>query len=69
MIVPKLTPDEMDDERELRDPKIGAAIREGRQEFLAGKTRLADMLQSELARIAAGQAGSGKPTSRRRPKA
>src|ERR1017187_6986826 len=38
-IVPKLSPDELEDERELRDPKIRAAIRKGFQEFLAGKTR------------------------------
>jgi len=38
-IVPKLSPDELQDEREVRDPKIRAAIREGHAEFLAGKTR------------------------------
>lgn len=38
-IIPKLSSDEVQDERELRDPKIRAAIREGYQEFLAGKTR------------------------------
>jgi AbrB family looped-hinge helix DNA binding protein len=38
-IVPKLTPDEAQDEEEIRDPKIRAAIRKGYQEFLAGKTR------------------------------
>jgi AbrB family looped-hinge helix DNA binding protein len=37
-ITPKLSPDELQDEREVRDPKIRAAIREGYQEFLAGKT-------------------------------
>jgi len=35
----KLTPDELQDERERRDPKIRAAIRRGHAEFLAGKTR------------------------------
>ncbi len=39
MIVPKLSPDEAQDEREVRDPRIQAAIREGYEEFLAGKTR------------------------------
>jgi hypothetical protein len=36
----KPTPDELQDEREIRDPKIRAAIRKGHAEFLAGKTRL-----------------------------
>jgi hypothetical protein len=38
-IARKLTPDEIEDERELADPKIRAAIRKGHEEFLAGKTR------------------------------
>ncbi len=38
-IVPKLSPDELQDEREIRDPRISAAIRKGHEEFLAGKTR------------------------------
>jgi bifunctional DNA-binding transcriptional regulator/antitoxin component of YhaV-PrlF toxin-antitoxin module len=38
-IVPKLSPDELQDERETRDPKIRAAIRKGREEFFAGQTR------------------------------
>jgi bifunctional DNA-binding transcriptional regulator/antitoxin component of YhaV-PrlF toxin-antitoxin module len=38
-IVPKLSPDEQQDEREIRDPKIRAAIRKGHEEFLAGRTR------------------------------
>jgi bifunctional DNA-binding transcriptional regulator/antitoxin component of YhaV-PrlF toxin-antitoxin module len=38
-IMPKLTPDELQDEREIRDPKIRAVIRKGHEEFLAGKTR------------------------------
>jgi bifunctional DNA-binding transcriptional regulator/antitoxin component of YhaV-PrlF toxin-antitoxin module len=38
-IVPKLSPDELQDEREIRNPKIQAAIRKGHEEFLAGKTR------------------------------
>ena len=37
-IFPKLSPDELQDEREIRDPKIRAALRQGYQEFLAGKT-------------------------------
>jgi hypothetical protein len=38
-IVPKVSPDELRDERELRDPKIRAAIAKGYEEFHAGKTR------------------------------
>jgi antitoxin component of MazEF toxin-antitoxin module len=38
-IVPKLSADELQDAREIRDPKIRAAIRKGHEEFLAGKTR------------------------------
>lgn len=38
-IIPKRSPDELQDEREIRDPKIRAIIREGYEEFLAGKTR------------------------------
>lgn len=38
-ITPKLSPDERQDEREVRNPKIRAAIRRGYQEFLAGRTR------------------------------
>jgi len=68
-IVPKLTPDEIADEREIRDPKIRATIRQGHREFLAGKTRPADMLQRELVKIAKGQAGGGKSISRWRRKA
>jgi AbrB family looped-hinge helix DNA binding protein len=69
MIVPKLTPHEIEDERELRDPKIRAMIRQSKQDFLAGKTRPAEMLQGELAGTAESQAASGKPSSRRRRKA
>jgi AbrB family looped-hinge helix DNA binding protein len=38
-ITPKLSPDEVQDEREIRDPKVRATIREGYEEFLSGKTR------------------------------
>ncbi|SPF54387.1 hypothetical protein SBA4_6340005 [Candidatus Sulfopaludibacter sp. SbA4] len=68
-IVPKLTPDEIEDEREIRDPKIRAMIRQGYQDFLAGKTRPAEMLQEELVKIAEAQAAGGRSVSRRRPKA
>ena len=48
-IVPKLTPDEIEDEREIRDPKIRAFIREGYHEFLAGKSRPIEELLAERA--------------------
>jgi AbrB family looped-hinge helix DNA binding protein len=38
-ITPKLSPDELQDEREIRDPKVRAVIRRGYEEFVAGKTR------------------------------
>jgi len=48
-IMPKLSPDELQDEREIRDPKIRAAIREGHAEFLAGKTRPIESFFAERA--------------------
>jgi AbrB family looped-hinge helix DNA binding protein len=68
-IVPKLTPDEIEDARETRDPKIRAIIRKSNQDFLAGKTRPAEMLQRELVKIAEAQAVGGKSASRRRRRA
>jgi hypothetical protein len=68
-IVPKLTPDEAEDEQEIRDPKIRAMIRQSNQDFLAGKTRPAEMLQRELVKIAESQAAGGRSVSRRRSKA
>ena len=47
-IAPKLSPDELEDEEEIRDPKIRAIIRQGYQEFLAGKSRPAAELLAEL---------------------
>jgi AbrB family looped-hinge helix DNA binding protein len=38
-IVPKLSPDELQDQREIRDPKIRAVIKKSHEEFLAGKSR------------------------------
>jgi AbrB family looped-hinge helix DNA binding protein len=46
-IIPKLSPDELQDEREIRDPKVRAAIQKGYQEFLAGKTRPIDEFFAE----------------------
>ena len=52
-IVPKLTPDEIQDEREIRDPKIRASIRKSHEEFLAGKSRPIQELFAERAAHAA----------------
>ena len=52
-ITPKLSPDELQDEREIRDPKIRAAIRKSHQEFLAGKSRPIEELFAERAARAA----------------
>jgi AbrB family looped-hinge helix DNA binding protein len=41
-IIPKLTPDELQDDRDVRDPKVRAAIRKSHQEFVAGKSRPAE---------------------------
>ena len=38
-ITPTLSPDELQDEQEIQDSKVRATIRDGYQEFLAGKTR------------------------------
>jgi AbrB family looped-hinge helix DNA binding protein len=48
-IVPKLTPDEIQDEREIRDPKVRASIRKSYEEFLAGKSRPIQELFAERA--------------------
>jgi len=48
-IIPKLSSDELQDEREIRDPKIRAAIRKSHQEFLAGKSRPAEEFLAERA--------------------
>lgn len=48
-IVPKLTPDEIEDEREIRDPKVRGAIRKSYEEFLAGKSRPIEELFAERA--------------------
>ncbi len=60
-IVPKLQADELQDEREIRDPKIRAAIRKGNQEFLAGKPRPISEFFAERARFCARDARSERP--------
>jgi AbrB family looped-hinge helix DNA binding protein len=47
-IIPKPSPDELQDERDIRDPKIRAAIRKSHEEFLAGKSRPAEQLLAEI---------------------
>ncbi len=41
-ISPKLSPDEQQDERDIRDPKIRETIRASHDEFVAGKSRPAE---------------------------
>jgi AbrB family looped-hinge helix DNA binding protein len=38
-ICPRLDPDEVQDQHEVRNPRIRAAIRQGYQDFVAGKSR------------------------------
>ncbi len=69
-IIPKLTADEIQDEEEIRDPKIRAIIRKGHQEFLAGKTRPIEELFAERAlkaarRQLASPVRSSRPSRRR----
>lgn len=60
MIVAKLSPDELEDEREIHDPKIRATIRKGYEEFLDGKSRpIGDLFAARATRT----------PSRGRPKA
>ena len=52
-ITPKLSADELQDAREIRDPKVRAAMRQGYEEFLAGKTRpMAEFLADRTKRSA-----------------
>ncbi len=56
-IVPKLSPDELQDEREIRDPKVRAAIRESHEEFVAGKGRPVKEFLAERAAFAKKRSG------------
>jgi hypothetical protein len=47
-IIPKLSPDELQDEREIRDPKVRRAIQESNADIAAGRTKPADELLSLL---------------------
>ncbi len=51
-ITPKLSPDERQDERDIRDPKIRAHIRKSNADYLAGRSRLAQDFLSELSAVA-----------------
>jgi len=68
-VVGLMDADEMEDYLELRDPKVREHIRKSRQDFLAGKSRPAEMLQKELEKIVHKQAPAGRPAPRRRQKA
>lgn len=57
-IVPKLSADELQDAREIREPKILVAIAKGYEEFRAGKTRPIEEFFAKRA------ARSGKRASR-----
>jgi bifunctional DNA-binding transcriptional regulator/antitoxin component of YhaV-PrlF toxin-antitoxin module len=59
-IAPKLSPDELQDAEEIRDPRIRAVIRKGHEEFLAGKTRPAEALLGELQKAKARAANRSK---------
>jgi AbrB family looped-hinge helix DNA binding protein len=61
-IAPKLSPDEFEDEREIRDPKVRAIIRQSHQDFVAGKSRPIEELFAE-------RAAKGTKPVHRRPRA
>src|SRR5580700_9775772 len=47
-ITPKLSPDELQDEAEIRDPKVREHIRKSNADYLAGRSRLAKDFLSDL---------------------
>ena len=59
-IAPKISPDELQDAEEIRDPRIRAAIRKGHEEFLAGRTR-------PIEELFAARATQARKRVRRRP--
>jgi AbrB family looped-hinge helix DNA binding protein len=61
-ITPKLSPDELQDEREIRDPKISEQIRKSNADYLAGRSRPAKDFLSEL-RAEAPKPGKKRPRS------
>jgi AbrB family looped-hinge helix DNA binding protein len=58
-IVPKLSPDELQDQQEIRDPKIREHIRKSNADYLAGRSRPAQDFLSEL------RADGAKPRKKR----
>ena len=58
-ITPKLSPDELQDEQEIRDPKVREHIRKSNGEYLAGRSRPAKEFLSEL------RAEAAKPRKKR----
>jgi hypothetical protein len=48
-IIPKLSADELEDEREIDDPKVCAIVKDGRQEFRTRKSRPAREFFAERA--------------------
>jgi AbrB family looped-hinge helix DNA binding protein len=59
-ITPKPSPDDLQDEREIRDPKIRATIRKGYQAFLEGKSRPIEDLFAERTERIKGKASRPK---------
>ena len=47
-IVPKLSPDELEDAREVQDPKVRSHIRKSNDDYLAGRSRPATEFLAEL---------------------
>jgi len=47
-IVPKLSPEELEDAREVQDPKVRAHIRKSNDDYLAGRSRPATEFLAEL---------------------
>jgi len=57
--------DELEDYLELQDPKVREHIRKSNEDYLAGRSRPAEMLQKELERITRKQTVTVRPGSRR----
>jgi AbrB family looped-hinge helix DNA binding protein len=58
-ITPKLSPDELQDEQEIRDPTVRKHIRKSNADYLAGRSRPASDFLSEL------RAEASKPRKKR----
>ena len=55
-----MSSDELEDYLELRDPKVNEIIREGRKEYLAGKTMPGEQLLKELKQMQKKQKAKNK---------